>query len=399
MQIQFINPFDEHRDGDGLFFREGELIQIWADEAAAISTPTTAQLVMDGVIQSTKHRISGIGRVITIDAMDRTYMLLHGIWTKNYTNTAFRTSPDIIKNVVEHLSGRNRTYKITTSNVASTLSGGGAFKKIDYSIVGKSGYEIIKELSQPENTGDDRSYIFWINKDNDLYWTYPTQTSTSTIQEGQNNIYDFTASQGTWDVVNFVIFNAGTDMNNVGVLWYLYDENTDQPDLRMKYEPMTDIAKNLKEQERIHMSDRNISQGTDGYPDVYNYTFSWNSITESNRVLTETTTAEIASSDSDYNDKFRLKCKYEGLKTARRITQLHGQAKTKLTIRMKGNNDFTTGQFLTFKTTSGGLKPSTGPGGTDIQRLRIHQITHQYNANGWMTTLNMQEDEKQITLP
>jgi len=334
--IQVANPYDKYRDGEGLYFAQGEFIQLWLDETIPISTGSSSQLVLSGVIQGSKQMVTSAGRIITIDALDRSYHLLHGIFSKNYSGTQFNTAPLIIKNVIQHLTDQgNRSYNITTSNVATTTSTGGSFKEIDFTALNKSGYEIIKTLSQTSNTGDDRGYIFWVDKDNDFHWVYPSQTSSNTITEGQQNMISMTIRQETWDVVNFIIFNSGTDMNGVGVLWYFYDENSDQPDLRMKYEPMTDIAKDLNEKERLHMADIDAAQGADGYPDSYPYTCSWNAVSDTNGVLTESTSKETASDDSDYNDKFRLKCRYDGLTKARHITQLHGKARTKATIALK----------------------------------------------------------------
>lgn len=55
---------------------------------------------------------------------------------------------------------------------------------------------------------------------------------------------------------------------------------------------------------------------------------------------------------------------------------------------MKGNTSFTAGDLLSLTSTSYGLK---------AEKVRVHDVIHNIDKNGWTTTLEIDQDAKAIT--
>jgi len=65
-------------------------------------------------------------------------------------------------------------------------------------------------------------------------------------------------------------------------------------------------------------------------------------------------------------------------------------------LLLKGNNDYTTGDFISLTSLSDSLDQQTAARVPTTQKLRISEITHQLDKKGWITTLQLQEDESAI---
>jgi len=49
-------------------------------------------------------------------------------------------------------------------------------------------YEWLNELSTTDNTGDDRSYVYYLDSDNDLHWNYPYQKQQTILTSALTDI-------------------------------------------------------------------------------------------------------------------------------------------------------------------------------------------------------------------
>ena len=117
---------------------------------------------------------------IKIKGTDKTGLFLSKIWAFDYTNSANKNAPEIIINLCGHLDGlsNNATKYIngtlTTNNVALTKKDGTAFPRpVNISKIWKPGYEWLNEISTPQYTGEDMTYTYFVDANNDLHWNYP----------------------------------------------------------------------------------------------------------------------------------------------------------------------------------------------------------------------------------
>ena len=191
-----------------------------------------------------------------------------------------------------------------------------------------------------------------------------------------------------------VIYNAGPDMYGSGTLWYYYDTSTKSKDLKMVYKPWVFITKNLIKQEvdNSNLTEDNTTPGpfiyagkryketTGNYDGGGGITTSW---------------GVTVTSDATYNTAVRNKAAFgdttnnilsEGDARAMALTKSRGSPRWKGTIELKGER-FTPGELITFTSSSAGILN---------EELRIKSITHNITKTGWFTTLNVEEDEREL---
>lgn len=128
---------------------------------------------------------------LKIKSTDKTAMLLSKMWAQAYTEDSDLNASEIIINLVGHLNDLDGNAgngiqlgktPLTTTNVSTTKQDGSALPKpISMSKIWKPGYEWLNDLSQPENTGEDRPYIYYVDSLNDLHWHYPYQKPITTL--------------------------------------------------------------------------------------------------------------------------------------------------------------------------------------------------------------------------
>jgi hypothetical protein len=369
------SPWRDKTGGVSIFQADG-LLEVYADYAEI--TYASTQLILSGQIRELKPSIGEGGSTLEIVAADRTVLMLAGYWAKDFSSGT--TVDNIIKQIVDFSS--NRT--VTTNNVASsgTVS---AFPTVSPRSFGmKPVVDIIQELSGPAYTGDDRTYMFYVDKNNDLHWFYPAQSSSGTIVEGTTEYYSWQMDKNADAVVNMVIYNCGTDLNGNGNLWYYWDSTSNSNNLRMKYYPLlqvTDgtgaIGSGMFDQEIAAGNLVESSTGTVPYKGKL-YT----------AASSGTTSWGVAfASLADYKSAWRAEQRVRADKIAKTITARLGKLAWHGSLELKGTNSYTAGDLLTFTSQTIGLSE---------QLLRVVDVQHHIDTNGWVTTLELKEDEQAV---
>jgi len=379
------------------WFLEDDDIEIYADWQPI--TYSQSQLIFSGNIIERNQKRGTSNRIISIKAVDRTFIILNKLWAKHYENT----KPDeIIKQVIAS-TGKTKLrdgtiIQITTNNVNPQ---GYDFEPVDYTVVYKPVYEILEELSQPgflyNNTlgrREDRSWIFWVDSNNDLHWQYPEQETNLTLTEGADKILNYNLTLTTFDVVNMIIYYGGEDWYGNEVLGYFLDLTSESSHLKMKLQPMRDIGTNVKDTElKFQMNAGKIVQDdstpgalvwqekryTATYPIVPHFPlvdFYGNSV------------SDTVDSDYKYNKYLRNWIRFLCNERARKITQKYGNPRYKGSIELIGTNAFTPGDLIKVTVESENL---------NNYKLRIHDVQHNFTRNGWFTTLQLEEDEKAVS--
>jgi len=88
---------------------------------------------------------------------DRTYDLLNRVYGGDFHGKG-KSAKEIIFNIVQTIAADGTTQEQVPTAMASTQSDGSPFPAKDYTVANKTAYEVISELSQPDFTGDDRTY-------------------------------------------------------------------------------------------------------------------------------------------------------------------------------------------------------------------------------------------------
>lgn len=209
-----------------------------------------------------------------------------------------------------------------------------------------------------------------------------TVTSAIVVTEGNITssveVLDINLTKKTFDVVNMVIYNAGKDMYGSGILWYYYNQNTSEKDLKMVYKPWNFIAKNLIEQE---VKATNLVVSSTGV-----FTFQETTYAATAFPFVTTWSASV-SSNATYNTSLRDKAAFAddsvGGALSAALTNRTGSP------RWKGNIDnagyrFRPGDVITFTSDRFGIQRVA---------LRINEVTHNIDKSSWATNIEVEEDE------
>ena len=363
----------------------------------------------DLIINSTVKEFGAITkeekRVLTIKGMDRTYQLLSKIYTPGkFDRSESKDAPSAIIDIVNWVSTLEGydNPTITTTNVKTSAWSGaaydGTFDTIGVALVMKTAYEWLQELSQDpytrynSGTKSDRAYTFWIDTSNDLHWEYPVQSGGTTMEVGQAtyNIFECNMNRSVFDVVNMVIYDAGEDISGTSIWWYFYDPTSTQPEIRIKFQPMTDIARDLKEREKNFMDENSLTYDSDGYPDNYaDYqtaggpTWTYN-YADGGKPDTD---AEYLGSIRT-GDGFRGACRAIADGRSKAIIKGTSSLRWKGTVTMRGSTTFNPGDLIELTWADYDMVN---------ELLRVKQVTQQYDVGGWQTILDLEEDEPPVT--
>ena len=296
--------------------------------------------------------------------------------------------------------GIDGTVPASHSNGATVYEG---FPAIAINKIWKPIYEWTSDLSSTNATNYSteiaagtqyfqRTFLLWVNKDNQLNWIPADDTVDRDIVVGSDDIYQLKLDRTVFDSVNFVIYNTGEDMYGRGVTWYYYNPNTNLTDFKMRYQPMTDISFTLLKQDRAINSTRNSTPVDDPYkqfptPGSYPLT-NWAFKSDSNkwRALQSQAARTTIASDTEYNDSLREACKWLGRQKSVSITNKLFGLRYKGKVSVKGTN-YNPGDLV--RVTSPNL-------GITSQLLRVIGVNWSMTNNQYSCTLDVEEDEKTI---
>lgn len=323
-------------DGNQITFQAGEFITIWAKDEGLIdrSNPLDEDLV--GTFKILQIGSDSKDETIKLTCSDVTYDLLSRLYTRVVTGTA----PEIIENIVQTINEDGVDQATTPTTIQQLRSDGSAFPTKDFASVYKTAFACISELSQPAMTGDAMPYIFYFSPDGTFHWKYPVKVTVPLeFEYGQEPVITFSHGRDEAVTINFLIYDCGEDKNGVSIQAFELKQDAGTIKGKMSYEPMTDIARDL-------------------------------------RFLFEKTGTYTAMT----NEEFINNCLEVGKARAETIINRVGRGLRTAKLEVRGDHYNITDLH--------NVKSETLP----LQGLRLDQIIHYFDRNGWRTTLNFKED-------
>ena len=334
------------------------------------------------------------------------------------STTGFKTSGTIIVTdgtTTEHIyyTGKNATqftgctrgidFTVPVSH-SSGLDVYQGFPIVTISKTWKPVFEWFGELVQPDFTNYEdeigisktpyfnRSFLFYIDENNDAIFLPADDDVDLDLDLGEDDFRSFNLTRSVFDAINFVVYHCGSDMYNNGVLWYYYDEGSELSTLKMRYQPFTNLTEEMVKEDLKINPTRNTTKTQDIYkqfPATYpisNWSFkALQNAWESRR--NETITTQLTN-DSSYNNGLRKAVKESGLTKAMDLTRGLAGLRYKGAIALRGRN-----------IRAGDLVRVTNKyTGVYERLLRVLQVTHSISRNGFETTIDVEEDEKVITI-
>lgn len=327
----------------GIQTEEADDIRIYAG-TSPISTADTTNLIMACSITGVEQRYGEDEKSFKLNCADKTFLLLNQYAVGNYGPA---NVPTIIQQVIRQWtrSGQSTADVIdVTSYMGTALSSGAAFATTTtYSVVYKPLYEVVEELSQIQYTGDTRPFIFWMDANDALHWVYPGQFSGGTINELTADIYSMNIVKSERDEVNMIIYDAGKDKNNVSIQWYKFNFTSDASKLKVVYMNWTEITKNMQAPLSTY----------------------WSTHT---------------------NDEIRAQAKE--IAYAKCDAYFSGKGmRWKGGLTLRGTKDYAAGDLIFLTTPTFGF---------NNQKLRVMDVSHDIDQNGWTTTIDLEEDPLEV---
>ena len=264
-------------------------------------------------------------------------------------------------------------------------------------------YEVLSELSEPKycNTYDEideedtsatlvvkRAMRYYVDERYRFHWFYPDTTPEIYITQGTQSaispdltthrILRMKGKKAVYDVINFIIFRAGTDMNGAQILGYTFDKSADNLNLKDSYRAMVSIAENMKKDD---LDAENITQTTTGDSRYYSYPASYDPVIVPawNQLIT-------VNSDSAYNTAFRAEATKRGKAAADALIHNRGRARWKIDVTLVGEV-ITPADLIMFNTARFGILNT---------KLRLNEVTHDIRNNGWTTSITLEEDAPEV---
>lgn len=272
----------------------------------------------------------------------------------------------------------------------------------DYVVVSKPIYECLLQLSQVDmtNTGDEqdpsiasstlvikRAMRFYIDELNRFHWFYPTGTIGSDKFENSLDITMGTTTnfeikghnlnKTVFEILNFIYFETGEDMNGDVITDIKYDPTSGAPIFKESKRSWPKIADKMKsdDAEEGNITLNKAAAGGYDFPASYSPAIvpAWD------------TDIEI-SSDDKYNIEFKRVARERGGTRAQALISGSQDPRWKGKIDFKGHN-FTVTDLLQYTSEDGGIKE---------EKIRITGINHSISKGGWFTSLSIEADEKEL---
>lgn len=368
-------------------------------------------------IQSRRPDDSTFGAVTIAKVFKPAYEFIKELSTPDYTNTAAELSEDdptndpIVckRNYIFYIDYENRfhwfypqeaktnqldgalTSTATTVTVDSTtgfMSRGRiqiGSELIDYTGTGATNFTgCTRGVNNTTAAAHDDDVLVY----SDLYVKEGDTTTGHTV-------YKFKLTKKTFDIVNMVIYNSGQDLFGSGILWYYYYEATKSKELKMTYKPWRFISRDLIQKE-INDGRLTKDNSTPGpFTHAGNYYKETTGDYDGGSGITPGWGGSAVTSDATYNTSLRNAAAFgnesdgvasKGKTKAEAYCKNRGSPRWRGTIELKGER-FTPGELITFTSASAGILNES---------LRIKSVSHNIEKRGWFTTLNVEEDEKEI---
>src|SRR3990167_5886293 len=378
---------------EGIYDNEGHI--------TPSNNPSSELLLIDARLVSqtnTKDGVTAYGFIQDDRSMTLKNKILNKTGTSavvNITRVPAIGTPDSVNSLFPSLPIATRNYNFP-------------FKS--FSMVAKPIYEMLQNLSQIDmtNTEDEldpantsfnliiqRAMRYHLDEKNRLHWFYPID---NTFGEGLNtdstdkvgNDLDLVMGTTTnfeikkhklkfalYEVINFIYFEAGIDMNGDSILGFRYDPTSGAPTIKDSKRSYPRIPESMRLEDDFVNGGSITKDATkkSGYafPTSYPVTPKWNKdITVNN--------------DGEYNTQFKNEARRKGNAKADSIIRGTSSQRWKGTIETRFHN-FTVNELLRYTSQAGGIYR---------EKLRITEVNHNFQKAGSFTTLSVEADGKEL---
>lgn len=399
-----LGTFEPYINSGSVAFQADQTLEVYAKNDSDGSGLDTAagsdDLLFSGRVTRVSHEEGDKQTLIKVTAADTSFIMLNKLWVGSETDTVdelvIKVSDFVNNNVSNSWDTISASSVTSGGEVSDTRSDGSAFPSYTLSKVFKPASEVLQHLSQPSVTGEVAPYRIHIDKNNVLHWFYPSDNAAHIINVGttapqtvsytspitgstvsdlsdsnSHYVINYSLEQSPYDVINYIIYKAGVDMEGEQVLYYAFDPTSGAPIVKDSFRNYEEIARDMKEEDRRAGNITRVREDEYNYPGSYPVTPAWKS------------TSGSVASDSAYNDAFILEARRRADSYCEAIFKQFGSPRLKGKIVLRGENSFEANDGLWFRAENTGI-----PG----KFLRITDVQHNITNGGWNTTLQVEEE-------
>jgi len=333
----------------------------------AYKYPIDARLFSEGIKQSTTAVSATATKTIT--AASATF-ITNGVEVGDLVRNMTTNRVAIVKEVVSETSlviskaifTSAANIQVSNGFIQDFRPDGTQFPLVSFGYGKKPLYEWISTLSQEEYTNFDivsqenyivkRPMMFYVDGKNRLHWFLPDDIPSHEISVGVplpigqdtqvHQVYDYDLEKTVFDIVNFIIFDCGKDMDGAPITWYAQDPYAGGIIVRDSYRLFQTISAIMKRDDFVA---GNLSyQGDENYTVTASYPFvpAWDRQARSCPDL------------ATYKSRFRDEALWRGLARAMAIIKKTANPRWRGKVTLRGEN-FSPSDLVLFTDLSKGI--------------------------------------------
>jgi len=349
---------------------------------------TTYTLLIDGIINQKQYSEGTDNSIVTMTGLNRLEKLFNSIVSTTGEDVR-RTASFWIKNIIDQVNqfndngGTNRVLKyiyngldqddIATSEPDTITETG---ETISFVRNFQKAFKLIEELSQPKFTGGS-NYVYYLDSSNVFYFEPRSDIKVGTLTYG-TEVYNHRTQKGMFDVVNYIIMNAGKSLFGASILQFGYKaESINKFGWKVKLFNEA-ISSTLGTEEVRNMRNRGVYDEESVYPTSYSpaYRTSW---------------GDDVTTDKEYNDSFVDVALATAKDKIDELLERNGGASYKIDLNVLP--DFGYALYNNYELVIPDNGDTTEYRWSIGVTLRIDTITWTFNEQGWTTSLKMVQDD------
>ena len=417
----------------------------WDDDGSSVFPYNQDNLLFTGIVNDFDYDSSSTGLSYTIKGVNRTEELLNTYVPATYSMAgSINTPPKFVKELIRRANVFNPGKKLfafydsednpltgSKGLIQTTTVGGNSFETVEFREDWKSVYLMFEKIAtqvytNPLGTEEDRGvYIInvktrlvvdeWRGKPyqgvkigsfiNEIEFKSKSNTTVGSIIEG-DTISKINIKKGVFNVVNYLIVNAGTDMEGDGIrTWAMNVTSANKLGVKSDIYNSNRRFSDLKNNEIVIGSQYSGSTFTiEGYPDdivtggstwSFNHEANFSYSVQTYNAQGSPTGYASATDKRTYNNVLREESRRIAKNEAQQVVDNLGEARYRVkSTNNNFDNSLVEGDLFEVQAkTYGWLGTSDDP----TYKIRLESISHKLSNNGWETTYDFVEDEKKFS--
>jgi len=336
---------------------------------------TNFTLLIDGIVNDKQSSGGTSGNIITFTGLNRLEKLFNSIVSTTGEEVR-RTASFWVKNIIDQVNefnsngGTNRNITYDNTSIIATSD------VIVFTRSQEKAFKLIEELSQPKYA-DGTNYVYSIDENNKFYFKPRSNSVESANLVWGTNVLSHRTQKGMFDIVNYIIMNAGRSLFGASILQFDYNAESINK-FGWKSKLYTEgIGSTLGTAEVRNMRNKNVYQEDSVFPSSYPYITGW---------------GVSVATDSEYNSAYVDEVLSRAKIKIVELLERQGSASYKVNVEVVNSFDYSLyNNYDLVLPVNGNVEPYFWSSGVT---LRVNNIAWSFNKGGWNTDLKLEQDSQ-----